>query len=68
MGAQEHPVEISQTVPLPPVGTGRVTRETPHRCPVCGGAGSVFESLYTRLPTTTVTGCRSCYGTGVLWR
>lgn len=46
---------------------------TPHRCPVCQGAGKVESTLYQQGDLTTssafigMVDCRSCYGTGVLW-
>jgi len=45
--------------------------DTPHKCPVCGGTGNVPSGFYlggnpalNALPVT----CRSCFGTGVLWK
>lgn len=43
---------------------------TPHKCPICNGTGSVpagFYSLGTN-PTTSITEqCRLCTGIGVVW-
>ena len=47
---------------------------TPHRCPVCGGAGRVPQWFYEpyRGGTGTVSNldgeeCRACEGKGVVW-
>lgn len=43
---------------------------TPHRCPVCGGRGTVPGSLYTGLTGATGTTwvmCRTCRGRGIVW-
>ena len=41
----------------------------PYKCPVCNGRGKMPINFYER--TATHTGdanCRTCNGTGVLWR
>lgn len=42
----------------------------PYRCPVCNGSGIVHASLYggVELGTASTETCRSCSGSGVLWR
>lgn len=46
----------------------------PYRCPVCDGTGSVPDGFYLQLNgcwsgTNTISEtCRSCYGTGIVWR
>lgn len=44
----------------------------PHRCPVCIGRGTVDEDFYTRIGRGGGAGgfttCRSCDGSGVIWR
>ncbi len=50
--------------------------QTPHSCPVCGGRGTVRAGFYDTLGLHGWMGssipepelCRSCGGTGVLWR
>lgn len=42
----------------------------PHRCPVCGGRGTVPCNFYTGSASTTSTSeveCKSCHGEGILW-
>lgn len=48
----------------------------PHTCPVCNGRGQMPYHFYTSPPTyyssstigNSTVACRSCSGTGVLWR
>lgn len=35
---------------------------TPHKCPVCGGTGWVWQAW-----SATEVLCRSCNGTGIVW-
>ena len=47
--------------------------EQPHRCPVCEGRGCVSAGFYGLQvtagdSTTSTESCRSCGGTGVVWR
>lgn len=45
--------------------------EQPHRCPVCGGRGSVAAGFYSASRDSTSTNplehCRACAGSGILW-
>lgn len=41
---------------------------TPHKCPVCNGAGQVWP--INDFKTTSIPGptpCRACGGTGIVW-
>jgi hypothetical protein len=57
-----------------PIVQGPLAKETPHRCPNCGGAGKrVYPNLTYNYGGTTATytapqQCHSCEGSGVLWR
>ena len=55
---------------LAPVTTATPPNPQPYRCPVCNGRQTVPASLYS--PYGTVLGaeepCRSCLGTGIVWR
>lgn len=48
--------------------------QTPHRCPVCGGNGLVSAGFYMQTSgtwsgtSTASEQCRSCTGTGIVWR
>lgn len=46
--------------------------QSPHSCPVCGGKGLVMPGFYSpwgAFGTNVVQDtCRSCGGSGVLWR
>jgi hypothetical protein len=45
--------------------------ETPHVCPVCCGAQSVEDSLYDPMGASTTcwrVTCRTCSGSGIVWR
>lgn len=47
--------------------------QTPHCCPVCGGRGTVQPGFYSPFGLMgnldiTPEPCRSCNGSGVLWR
>lgn len=46
-------------------------RATPHKCPVCEGRGNVAADFYG-VPGVSIGAnpqqCRSCFGTGILWR
>lgn len=45
--------------------------ETPHPCPVCQGRGTMRGDFYEFVPLgypVGTTACRSCDGTGVVWR
>ncbi len=45
--------------------------ETPHRCPVCEGRGTVRGDFYAFQPLgyliQPIT-CRTCQGEGIIWR
>lgn len=48
------------------------TQSTPHRCPVCNGAGTVRPGFYDHGNPLTMTNavseqCRSCFGSGIVW-
>ena len=54
-------------------GSSSASHNTPHRCPVCDGRGSVPRGFYMTYLTGSSTSampevCRSCAGLGVLWR
>lgn len=45
----------------------------PYTCPICGGNGLVSAGFYNKVgdswaSSQTTEACRSCSGTGVLWR
>jgi hypothetical protein len=45
----------------------------PHCCPVCNGKGNVPQGFYNMndsAPSTCTNPeiCKSCYGSGILWR
>ena len=45
---------------------------SPHKCPVCNGAGKVNKSLYDNSQSQTSScnndvKCLSCAGTGIVW-
>jgi len=55
------------------IGTPYETRVIPHTCPVCQGRGSVPMGFYNpnnqgTANSTAPDQCRSCAGTGVVWR
>jgi hypothetical protein len=58
-----YPSSATWVVPVP---------QTPHKCPVCEGKGSVAEDFYP--PDDRMHHsegrymCRSCWGAGILWR
>ena len=51
-------------------------RPFPYRCPVCNGSGQVcqgfydpyFNTMFQTASCPTIEACRSCNGTGVLWK
>jgi len=46
-------------------------QKQPYTCPVCGGRGSVLGGFYGLGSTTNITSpeeCKTCKGTGVIWR
>lgn len=59
-----------------PEHTRRANGEDPYRCPVCLGRGHVDSCFYLSSPlgaswssnNTAFESCRSCSGTGVVWR
>ena len=57
---------FQSTLPLP--------QTQPFRCPVCGGNGIVSAGFYnTTTGSVTISAtnpetCRSCFGTGIVWR
>ena len=45
--------------------------QVPHACPICVGRGTVPKNFYsggTMTTDLTPEQCRSCLGTGILWR
>lgn len=51
--------------------TGSPDPPQPFRCPICGGRGVVVNGFYDGLSVGTDTlsePCRSCNGSGVVWR
>jgi DnaJ-class molecular chaperone len=47
--------------PVPP--------KKPHRCPICGGTGTVPADFYSQLGSATSTArakCRACNGRGIV--
>lgn len=71
------PMYPGQTIGYPPGDTPVFINPPPtaHRCPVCGGRGTVYAGFYEgNFPLmSSASGvprepCRSCLGTGVLWR
>jgi hypothetical protein len=58
----------------PIIVTAPRTRPVPHCCPVCRGNGLVDQGFYGQTTGTWLTSgttpeqCRSCAGTGIVWR
>ena len=51
---------IGRAIPAPVV---------PHRCPICGGVGTVDHDFYTRVGYSTSTErvtCKACSGRGIV--
>jgi hypothetical protein len=48
-------------------------KQTPYKCPICEGKGIVPNGFYSVYGSGTTTDaspetCKSCYGSGILWR
>ena len=42
-------------------------QKTPHKCPVCDGAGLVSKPLYLGGTGTDMYPCKCCEGKGIIW-
>ena len=52
---------------------GQYPKQIPYKCPVCEGKGKVSNGFYNVYGSGTTTDaspetCKSCYGSGILWR